>query len=873
MSNPALQREAARAETLDGLARDSLAWVEQGGAGGPHDALARDLRRDARRARALRQAAARPVAVAVFGASQAGKSYLVSRLAAPLGRPLTALFGATKLDFLKDINPPGGNESTGLVTRFTIAPPPFPAEAPVALRLLTQTDVIKILANTYLEDFAADEAAELDVAAQQEHLAKLEALGGPAPCDGLDVDDVEDLQDYFRAFFSGRALIAKLTPGFWAQFAKILPRLPAERRAEAFAPLWGRDPTLTACCASLLGALKRLGFASEVRAGLDALQPREVSIVDVRTLFRMGEPTTDMVPLRPAAGGAAVPVERPLATALITEIVVPLAEKPWAFFDHTDLLDFPGARVREEIPNPQAFFAKTENLGRAFLRGKVAYLFQRYNAEQEISAMLLCVGPQVQEVQTLPKMVSDWIELSVGKSPADRQGKPSNLFFVLTKFDAEFEEKAGEDVASGQRWTTRMEASLVDFFGKAYDWPHEWVPGRAFDNSYWLRNPSVGFDAVFDYEPDPEGGRRELGVSPRAAARVTEKRNAYLGNALVKKHFADPATAWDQALAPNDGGIGHLAGALAPVCDPLLKARQLRARAAGVAEDITTRLRPFHRGGDAEARVQEARRRAQPILRALARCAQAQMLGPFLRALMLDADAVAGVYARMQSDTSTGSTPIGTAASGDDILDMLGDLLSEPAPAAAAPAGPRDSFEHFASLVLEDWEARMRALAQDVEMPAIFQLDSEVVVELVGELAQAARRQGLRDGMAAQLRARAGFQGRADAMEAKQVAIAEESVNEFVHRQGWTALPLERRPRVGRAETPIFRPREPSPAPPPLPEQPVAYDMAFNVDWITGFAALMEANARSDDGVDFDIAANARLGALLEGLARSKDAA
>ena len=44
-------------------------------------------------------------------------------------------------------------------------------------------------------------------------------------------------------------------------------------------------------------------------------------------------------------------------------------------------------------------------LGELFLRGKVAYLFQRYDAEQDIASMLLCVGPSVQEVSTLPKMV------------------------------------------------------------------------------------------------------------------------------------------------------------------------------------------------------------------------------------------------------------------------------------------------------------------------------------------------------------------------------------------------------------------------------------------------------------------------------------
>ena len=188
------------------------------------------------------------------------------------------------------------------------------------------------------------------------------------------------------------------------------------------------------------------------------------------------------------------------------------------------------------------------SLGYALLRGKVAYLFQRYNAEQEISAMLLCVGPSNQDVQTLPRMVKEWIDNSLGASTHARAHQRNSLFFVLTKFDAEFEDKAGEDASSEARWTARLQASLTDFF-KSYDWPEEWTPGRPFDNLFWLRNPSIGFGAVFDYGPPPNGGgpAPEIGVAPRAAATVAQKRAAYLANDLVRKHVADPASAWDAA--------------------------------------------------------------------------------------------------------------------------------------------------------------------------------------------------------------------------------------------------------------------------------------------------------------------------------------
>ena len=137
------------------------------------------------------------------------------------------------------------------------------------------------------------------------------------------------------------------------------------------------------------------------------------------------------------AGGVVATIDRSQLAALVAELTFPLPGKPWDFFETTDLLDFPGARSREMIPS-LSLLEDAARLGRVFLRGKVAYLFQRYNAEQEIAAMLLCVGPSNNEVQTLPEMVDGWIRQTMGGTPAERRTQRNSLFFVLTKFDSEF---------------------------------------------------------------------------------------------------------------------------------------------------------------------------------------------------------------------------------------------------------------------------------------------------------------------------------------------------------------------------------------------------------------------------------------------------
>jgi len=361
---------------------------------------------------------------------------------------------------------------------------------------------------------------------------------------------------------------------------------------------------------------------------------------------------------------------------LIAEITVPLTERPWDFFEHTDLLDFPGARTREEITDPASFLAQQGRLGRVFLRGKVAYLFQRYNAEQEIAAMLLCVGPSNQDVQTLPNMIDDWIGQTIWATPEARARQRTSLFLVLTKFDGEFEDKAGEDVASGQRWTARIQASLLEFFGKAHAWPRAWAPGRPFDNTFWLRSTAIGFAAVMDYADGAE-----TGIAPRAAADVLRRRTAYLGNDLVCAHFADPARAWDAALIPGDGGIGYLAAALHPVCDPQTKADQVAGRIEELAADMAHRLRPYFHTGDLAAELARAKREARGVARALLACAQSQMFGPLIRQMQVTQDLISSVFWELQSQADDAPMPIGTVGSRNDYLSALGGLLDDEPPA------------------------------------------------------------------------------------------------------------------------------------------------------------------------------------------------
>ena len=211
---------------------------------------------------------------------------------------------------------------------------------------------------------------------------------------------------------------------------------------------------------------------------------------------------------------------RSLVCALTAELSVAIAEKPWDFFDHTDLLDFPGARSRlklanlEDVAKAKGVAEGANPLRELLLRGKVAYLFQRYSAERELSAILLCIPDGNQEVRDLSDMMGAWIDQTIGATPADRAKQKNALFLVLTKMDREFEQKAGETEESRRlRWSARIGNSLVNNFRG--EWPTNWN-GRPFDNTFWLRNPTVIDERLMDYRAGRETGIAEA-FAERAA--------------------------------------------------------------------------------------------------------------------------------------------------------------------------------------------------------------------------------------------------------------------------------------------------------------------------------------------------------------------
>lgn len=876
-----------RCERLTELTRTAAAWADenQDVVRGEYDGLQRDLRRAGRLFRTCETAARRKMCAGVFGPSQAGKSYLISALARDERGTLLADFGGETHDFISEINPEGGKESTGLVTRFTTSKPEAsPAGYPVMIRLLTEMDLVKILANTYYADCEhRDTPDPTPIAAMLDRLEK--KTGAP---DGPDLDAFEELREYLEKDFRAKPRVQELERCFWTRALAVGPRLALGDRIRLYSLIWDETDAFTHLLQVLLDALERLRFAGEAFAPLASLIPRSGSIIDVATLQGLPDNSEAGNLELATTAGARATLPRAVVTALTAELTISMREKPDDMFDHTDLLDFPGYRSRYKIEDLRRELEKPDMARELFLRGKVAYLFQRYCAERELTSMLLCVGPSNQEVQDLPGVINDWVLSSHGETPERRRGNPPSLYFVLTKFDMEFEQKKGAPSVES-RWDTRLHVSMLDFFGKQHDWPRIWDGVQGFNNLFLLRNPNFRFDAILNY--DAEG--LESGIRPDQQTYVHALESAFLNSKLVAEHFENPRESWDAAMKLNDGGIGLIRNKLRPLCDPEIKRKQIRTTLVERQERLVARLKPFWKADD---RDEERKRKAlffRQLATRLAGMAETQQFGSFLSLLGVHDHELYDLYFEaerrmLQNEISgTDNAPgknfsarplsagvtVGAKVNADDILNDLfgGDPLPE-ADVAPPEATPRrcDEAQYFAALIESHWFDALHRVADNTEIQHYYGLPAQEFAAFVSELTLGAERLGLRVHMEDQIRKAAGYANLArERLIWKQVSLAAALINAYVSWMGFnprTRTAQERTIHQGGRSVVLFEPPTTIEGYPLLAEEPEAHERVWYTDWLRALMTLIMDNVDFDGTQTVNPEQNRRIGDVIRDL-------
>jgi hypothetical protein len=885
---------ADRCFEVSKLTQAALDWVnraENAETVGPkHKSLTKLLRRSARRAERLGKSARTNMSVSVFGPSQAGKSFLVSVLARPEDGRLIADFNGPggQLDYISQINPAGDGESTGLVTRFTMTRATTPDGYPVQLNLLSEADIARTIINSFFEDGDQSEKPP-EPEDLKAHFAEYAGKADVAERAGMTFEEVYEIADYVENTF-GKVSYASHLRGFWDEAALLAPHMSVEDRAGFLSILWGGYQPLTDLFIKLASALGSLDHAEVVYASLDALQPRETSIIDVNTLGGLFRPDDeDLLPLS-TPGGKIVQLNRAVICALAAELVFPMAEQPSEFFAETDLLDFPGARNRFELPLEKTLETPEESVANMLLRGKVAYLFDRYVANQEITSMLLCVPDSNMDTVSLPGLVENWIAMTHGATPEERATSDCILFFVLTKFDKHLGESASGGSAT-ERFERRMDASLLKAFGKLRDsWVHKWTPSTPFQNCFWLRNPNYFVDGLINYNED----RTEQEIRPEKRDRVAELKAGCLSTQAVQAHFKEPEIAWDAALTLNDGGVGYLTGELVKVCKPHSKLRQIASQLDRMTHDILGELRDLYVSDDVEARIEEKRVAAAEIIDCLEVTLQSHRFGAFIHALCVDQDAIEDRISRVPSSVRI-SQAVG--ALGADVTsrpaspqrpsavsrparpnrpDAPGKAQAVEAPGTDARTVRRDPIQTMtseafqANTAIDIWIEHMMQLRANPERLAAFHFTADAAADLMRELVHGFQRTAVAEDMKSLLKS-IDYGMTVDKQAPPASIVCAETINSFVFDLGAGKLPASERPVIKLSDGTsrvAFQERDGSDTAFDLPEVQRAVTEDYWTDWVYMLEALLIGNAKDGETGAINTEQNIAMGRIVDALAR-----
>ncbi|CNL70987.1 putative virulence factor [Yersinia kristensenii] len=870
--------------------QDALGWVDNVRTSSRRldneaDKLNLSLLRTRNLANSLTQVSTTPMTVGFFGISQAGKSYLISALAAGNNGELEARYGTQVVDFIKEVNPVGGGkEATGLVTRFTKHAPDAPVGYPIPLRLFSEIDLAKILANTWFNDFNHEHLNyKIDENRIEERLRPfLQHAGQASANNGVSSEDVVALWDYLNASF--KKSVEKLEHAWWPQVLKIAPALNPHDRADLFSLLWGEQPELTETYRSLANVLAKLNHAKIVFAPLETLIDHSSgSIMNVDSLNRLGSSQDRIIEIRfwkdNQQTGSATLSQAELA-ALTSELIFPLAEVTNnSVMEQVDLLDFPGYRGRLKLLALKDAAQDGQNpVSQLLLRGKVAYLFERYTDNQEMNALVVCASSFKQsDVSDVGPVLTRWVEKTQGKTAEERGKSKAGLFWAITMCDMRITDNLKKTESQlKEAWEGMLHMTLLERFSQ-YDWLKEWSPGKPFDNCFLVRKP--GMDNPFltlENEPGQEN-LKEIALAERYGDVLDIMGRVFITGNNVRRHVAEPKEAWEKMLELNDGGISRLTGALRGVAHLEFKLQRLREQLLQCRHETgDQRLgRWYEQDGDGQIVKKQAI--AKDLWQGLSACPHS--LGEMISSLDLPAPELHNIYLSIRNQDQEpqagaeqrpqnafaanpfGNNPFASNPFGNAPVDK------QPAVVESVPkperVGRDDEFAHQA---FKAWVAHLRELPQQTTQWQQRGMSSEMINLLCEELITAATRLDLEGMLKRALAGQEQAGTRREQLLARQVLRTQLAMRDFIAWFGYLSLPEEQIPNSYVGEKQKIFTRQTSLASDELPQlasvapQP---GVAYMGDWLSALMTIILDNAGHSATRDISFEHNRQLGQII----------
>ncbi len=610
-------------------------------------------------------------AAAMYGESQAGKSYLVSALLSGIGKSFKISDGNGKeYDFKNQINPRGNEmESTSLVTRFSTEYKVANAKYPIIAKMLSPKDLILIICEAFYHNLNVSSTLsfnELDA-----KIKEFETIyENRSDCQSLIIeDDILDIEDYFIDNFSLLVYNNIKDAKFFEKISSFITKIPPDEWKDVFSLFWNFNSQLTKLFSDLVEKSKQLDFADTLFLPVDAVLRDKGTILDVRRLNEIysdfeGQETdySAISEVFFSSNRKTISFSKPYLCALTAELIFVLPDSiktEKQFLTHTDLLDFPGTRRFE---NTSENNITDKSLTVLLRRGKVDYLFNKYSSNERINTLLFCQNQKQSAQSVMPEKLNSWIGKMIGESSAERekfQSPISPLFVISTWFNKDLEYNYNEDTPNktkslNDRWDQRFSRVLEDeiFKTSEYPWLIEWTTSNGnFQNIYLLRD----FDKSSETNSQIYRGFNEFleekeEILPKVYPKFREDlKKSFLDYDFVKRHFANPEESWDEVARKNKDGTDLIIEKLKIAANHINPARieKMRVELTIISQTILAELLKHFHSNDKDEELQKAKNTAGDIQFKLATAFSADKIknfGHLMRELMLDESTVLELF-------------------------------------------------------------------------------------------------------------------------------------------------------------------------------------------------------------------------------------
>ena len=554
-------------------------------------------------------------AIAAYGKSQVGKSYLMSNMLQreeiladkrKVIQPFEVEADGQLYNFIDRMNPiTTDTEATGVVTRFSSFKRDFSRyskEYPVLMKCLSATDITLIISDGYFHDVLDAETEsrnEINEYADKLYLKyKDYELRSWVP---ITADDILEMKYYFDKYIKSAQEINK--SNLFDKIALVIDRIPVDDYVEVFSYFWRHEPTLSQLYRRILRTLSGLKFQRDVYLKVDAVLHNgmnENTIMSVECLNGLGREQgeyTCNAYLKQTDGTFEVKanMNKSDLSAVCAEVVFyinPKFQKIKASYEteyiseeiqkylpekglvdvdmleKTDLLDFPGARAR--VQEQKDKLHKADIFTKVLLRGKVSYLFNKYSESRAVNILLYCHDAAQNDVTSLYITLNEWVNQYIGETPEERArtlklaDNVSPLFYIATKFNMDMAENqnpaANERSAIDGRWLSRFQKVLYKecFNAGSVEWVRNWTAqGTFFQNSYLLRDYKYsGMKGSKLYSGFKEKGRENGLLVDEGYLRLL--RDSFCESDVAALFFANRQLAWDVAATMNNDGALYI---------------------------------------------------------------------------------------------------------------------------------------------------------------------------------------------------------------------------------------------------------------------------------------------------------------------------